>query len=112
MKIALDYDKTYTLDPVFWEEVSLLAEKYRHEIRIVTYRDPIVDNVDDKTNIVDVIYTDGIAKKFYCQWFADNKKGWMPDVWIDDRPEVIMNNSTATPEILEKWRESDEYKCS
>jgi hypothetical protein len=57
-----------------------------------------------------VIYCDGVAKRFHCHWFADDGKGWDPDVWIDDKPEGIDKNSTATKEILAVWRESEEYK--
>lgn len=109
MKIALDYDKTYTLDKWFWNAVIDLAADDGHEVRIVTYRDPVKDNIDKEVPDCPVIYTDGVAKKFYCQWFADDKKGWMPDVWIDDRPETVWENSKATPEILENWRASPEY---
>lgn len=111
MKIALDYDKTFTADPGLWRTFVHFAKQFGHEVRIVTYRDPIKDNIDEKVHPIKVIYTDGIAKRFYCLWFADDKKGWMPDVWIDDRPETAWENSKATPEILENWRNSPEYNA-
>lgn len=106
LKIALDYDKTYNADPSFWNGVIALAENHGHEVRIVTARSPNFDRIDDRVDGFPVIYCDGVAKKFHCHWFA----GWDPDIWIDDKPENINNNSTATKEILEKWRASDEYK--
>ena len=112
MKIALDYDRTYTLDKDFWNKVHMMAFKHGHEVRIVTARSPNLDPLSKIQNPHDipVVYCDGVAKRFVCRFFADDYKGWEPDVWIDDKPENIGNNSTATKEILEKWRESDEYK--
>lgn len=112
MRIALDYDNTYTKDPPFWDMFIVDAIGSGHEIRIVTARCPRKDNIDHVINGTDVIYCDGIAKRFYCKWLADDKKGWLPDIWIDDKPEGVDNNSTATEEILATWRESDEYKAT
>lgn len=112
MKIALDYDKTYTLDKDFWDEVIYRAEKRGHEIRIVTTRSPKNDYISDDRlpcQAFPVIYCDGVAKRFHCHWFADDGNGWDPDVWIDDKPQGVDNNSTATKEILEAWRASEEH---
>lgn len=103
MKIALDYDQTYTLDPAFWNRFIRMAEDHNHEIRIVTARNPILDNVDEHFDIP-VVYCDGVAKRFHCTWFAEGGEGWVPDLWIDDKPASVDNNSTATREILDKWR--------
>lgn len=106
MKIALDYDLTFTLDPVMWEEFIILAERSGHEVRIVTARSPVHDNINNQIDgLVDIIYCDGVAKRFHCEWFAENGDGWMPDIWIDDKPQSVDNNSTATREVLAKWRE-------
>lgn len=105
MKIALDYDRTYNVDKPFWDAFVELSEIYGHEVRIVTARSPVHDKVDGRVNGLRIIYCDGVAKRFHCHWFAD----WNPDVWIDDKPEGIDKNSTATKEILEKWRASEEY---
>lgn len=114
MKIALDYDKTYTLDKEFWDDVIYRAEKRGHEVRIVTTRSPSLDLItDDRLPCqgFPVVYCDGVAKRFHCHFFADDYKGWDPDVWIDDKPEGVDNNSTATKEILQKWRESPEHEA-
>lgn len=106
MKIALDYDKTYTLDPTFWNIfIASARERGDHEVRIVTARSPTLDNIDGKVGNVPIIYCDGVAKKFVCTHYAK----WVPDIWIDDKPENINNNSTATPEQLDEWRLSDEH---
>lgn len=106
MKIALDYDQTYTLDPDFWNDVIDAAVDRGHEIRIVTARAPEEDKIPVLSDFLDIIYCDGIAKRFYCTWFADDRRGWIPDVWIDDKPQSVDNNSTATREALEEWRET------
>jgi len=115
VKIALDYDKCYNLDRTFWNKVVDVANDLGHEVRIVTYRSPTDDTLSKEQvrEDIPIIYTDGVAKRFHCKWFVDKKSrtevGWNPDVWIDDRPEVVDNNSVATIEILEKWRNSEEY---
>lgn len=109
MKIALDYDLTYTLDPYLWEGFITMAINAGHDVRIVTARSPILDNIDDKVSDLPIIYCDGVAKRFHCTWFADNGNGWIPDVWIDDKPQAVDNNSTATREQLEEWRASDAH---
>lgn len=108
MKIALDYDLTYSLDPKFWNQVIAAARRNGHDIRVVTVRD---DNLDRTAPLLEleqrlpVIYTCGVAKKWYCSHFGD---GFTPDVWIDDKPESVLNNSTATPEFLVEWRATRE----
>lgn len=101
MKIALDYDLTYTLDPDFWNDFIDMAGGHGHDIRIVTARSPNHDKIDVN---LPVIYCDGVAKRFHCHWFADDGKGWDPDIWIDDKPQSVDNNSTATKEALAEWR--------
>lgn len=99
MKIALDYDQTYTVDPKFWNCFLDYAEEFGHEVRIVTARHPEKDKIDVP---LEIIYCNGVAKRFYCEHFAD----WSPDVWIDDKPHSIDENSKATKEWLKEWRET------
>ncbi|OJX48981.1 hypothetical protein [Devosia sp. 66-22] len=104
MRIALDYDKTYSLDPEFWEKVAVAAELHGHEVAIVTIRDPVLDRTLPLRNLEgkrEVFYTRGVAKRWYLTHFG---QGFVPDVWIDDNPDSIVANSTATPEGLAKWR--------
>ena len=104
MKIALDYDQTYSLDPWFWNQFIFLCECSGHDVRIVTIRDPKLDRIDKLQELekkVQVIYTNGVAKKWFLSHFGE---GFTPDIWIDDKPESILNNSTATPEWLVEWR--------
>lgn len=104
MKIALDYDLTYSLDPDFWSMVVDAAEMCGHEVRIVTIRDERFDRTAPLMQLekeLPVIYTRGVAKKWFLSHFGD---GFTPDVWIDDKPESILSNSTFSPEGLVEWR--------
>lgn len=107
MKIALDYDKTYSLDPEFWDIVISAARAFDHDVRIVTIRDPRYDRTAPLLEVekkLPVVYTRGMAKK---AWLTNNGAGdnWFPDVWIDDKPETIGLNSGLDQEGLKKWRE-------
>ena len=104
MKIALDYDHTYSADPKLWNGFIFAAQGAGHDIRIVTARDDRFDRTEKilaAGERVDVIYTRGIAKRWYCEHFV---KDFAPDVWIDDKPESIIANSDFSAEDLAKWR--------
>ena len=79
MKIALDYDGTFTEDPQFWEAVIALAKQHHHDIRFVTLREDAELPID-----CPIIYTGMKPKGRYVIEY-----GWIPDVWIDDHPERI-----------------------
>jgi len=104
MKIALDYDNTYSLDPIFWDTFIRGCEIRGIDVRIVTARDERLDRSAPLVELekkISVIYTRGVAKKWYCAHFGE---GFIPDVWIDDKPESILQNSPMTPEFLVEWR--------
>lgn len=106
MKIALDYDLTYTLDPPFWESFFEQVWAAGHIVKIVTARSKELDNIDDRVPPhFDIIYCDGVAKKFACHHYHN----FDPDIWIDDKPEAVHNNSTATKEILAEWRATRDH---
>lgn len=94
MKIALDYDNTYTAAPALWENFVEEAVKSKHAVRIITYRSVGADNeklIEAAKKLgVKVMFTAGTAKRKYCI-----DKGWEPDIWIDDKPESIINDSDA-----------------
>mgnify|MGYP002757933485 CR=1 FL=1 len=101
MKIALDYDNTYTEDPNFWNAFSEDAVERGHTVYIVTARDDRYDYIDQHFPYVkDVIYCRGVAKRWFCHHFPRIDF----DIWIDDKPESIDNNSTATRDQLDEWR--------
>lgn len=106
MKIALDYDLTFTLDAASWLRFAADFVAAGHEIRIVTIRDDRFDRTAELVKLegaIGVIYTRGVAKRWFCDHFGE---GFRPDVWIDDKPETILSNSTTAPDGLLDWRAS------
>jgi hypothetical protein len=113
VKIALDYDRTYQHEKDFWDAFLLLSKAAGHQVWIVTARSPVKDRlttgqVSSATRelLQDIIYCDGIAKRWALHHFHDLDI----DVWIDDKPDNILENSSATKEVLKGWRESEEYR--
>lgn len=116
MKIALDYDKTYNLNKPFWDTFIMMSKAAGHDVHIVTARSPAKDRLTYKQIPLEVydylaktnpvIYCDGIAKR----WHLHHHYDLDIDVWVDDKPDNIVANSTATKEILEGWRASEDYK--
>ena len=105
LKIALDYDETYSRDPEFWDMFIQLCRARKYDVRIVTVRDERFDRSAELVAVekkLPVIYTRGVAKQWYCSHFAD---GFNPEIWIDDRPKSILENSSLAPDDLAKWRE-------
>ena len=105
MLLALDFDATYTLDPDYWNKVIELTRESGHEIIMATYRhavadwDPIMEKID-----LDIHFTDGKAKKPFLE-----EKGIVVDVWLDDRPLTVVEDSAwgqDSPELA-AWREAN-----
>jgi hypothetical protein len=63
MKIALDYDDTYTRDPKLWEDFGASVRLAGHEITIVTKRGPSNQGPIAYKTAIPVIYTDRKAKQ-------------------------------------------------
>lgn len=110
--IALDYDETYTADPLFWREFMSSARERGHNVFICTYRDDRFDRTDEldflEQDDFDVVYTRGVAKRFWCEQFGPGKV----DVWIDDEPEAILNNSNLSVDGLHVWRGGNKIAAS
>lgn len=80
MKIALDYDGTYTQDPVLWGAFILQAEARGHEVFCITNRFP-----DQVAEIACPVFYTSMDKKGH----HAVRMGLKPDIWIDDHPERI-----------------------
>jgi hypothetical protein len=76
MKIALDYDNTFSADPELWAAFAGAALQRGHDIRIVTSRHPGCP-----------VPVQGIPI-IYCS-FTAKRKHFQADVWIDDDPPHI-----------------------
>lgn len=93
LKIALDYDQTYTADKLLWNRFIKLAINMDHEIKFVTARFENADtyhNKDWRTNAdieadanqlgIDIVYCNHKPKQ----------EVYNADIWIDDRPATII----------------------
>ena len=80
MKIALDYDKTYTADPVLWGAFIATASARGHDVKIVTMRRPDERVLDAPA---EVVYTSRKAKSSV----------YSADIWIDDSPHWVHQDS-------------------
>ena len=86
MRIGLDYDGTFTLDPQFWLAFIESAKANGHEVICVTMRFP-----DEPVDMpIPVIYTSRVAKAFHMAAI-----GRLPDVWIDDSPHWIYQGAAS-----------------
>ena len=88
MRIALDWDNTFTSDTVFWQKFILSCPNW--DVYIVTARSPDVP--------IEFI-PEGIKGVIYCSWEA-KKNHFNADIWIDDDPGAIINGYVVTPDGL------------
>lgn len=86
MRIALDYDGTYTEDPELWDEFIASAVERGHDVTIVTMRSEDIQQIPHNIE-ADIIYTDLKGKRDYCA-----RDGIEFDVWIDDHPEWVVRD--------------------
>lgn len=82
MRIALDYDGTYTRDPQFWNAMIEWATQRGHEVICVTMRDAEQAYIGQMP--CPVYYSDMVPKAVYMA-----KLGIAVDVWVDDKPQWI-----------------------
>jgi hypothetical protein len=83
--IAIDYDDTYTADPVGWGLCIVLMQSRGHEVICVTYRSDAGGMEDGPWS--NIISTNGRAKAEFC-----SSVGYNVDIWIDDKPHLILNS--------------------
>ena len=80
MKIALDFDNTFTKEPQLWLNFIHSARMLGNEVKIVTSRHPGCPVHFNFAQFgIDVIYCSATAKR----------KHYDADVWIDDDPKHI-----------------------
>lgn len=93
MNISLDYDETYTRDPIAWDEMIKIFRSRGHTVYCVTMRSAAIhDSLEVSSDLngkVDAIFfTDGKAKKPYIE-----DLGLWIDVWIDDMPIFVFKDA-------------------
>jgi hypothetical protein len=113
MIIALDFDDTYNRDPDMWDGVIKCINNHDNSVLLATYGhpvldyDPLFDRLSDLG--VECFFTDGKAKRPFLR-----DLGIYVDVWIDDNPFSITQDSAWThdsPE-LHAWREANSLKTA
>jgi hypothetical protein len=95
MNISLDYDNTFTRDPVFWLNTVNYARLRGHKVYCVTMRSPEegAQVFHDLTGKVDgICFTNRRAKKDYMF-----ELGISIDVWIDDMPFFVYQDAADRP---------------
>lgn len=89
MRIALDFDETFTRDPALWTEFVRHAKERGHDVRFVTMRYPTegedIEAYADRS-CIPIIYTSRAQKRAFCA-----AQDFRPHVWIDDSPEFIVD---------------------
>ena len=94
MNISLDYDETYTQDPILWHHLIRIAKERGHKVYVVTMRFPEegADVLQDlNSHVEQIIFTSRQAKKEYCY----KNHNLNIDVWIDDMPFFVVNSATS-----------------
>ena len=95
--IALDYDDTFTADPVFWRAFIELAQAGGHKVIIATLRE---NNYGNPKEINDALGVGHLVPIVFCNHrYKDEmcrKAGYTVDIWIDDMPEAVRERYTQT----------------
>lgn len=91
MLIVIDYDETFTRDPLGWQEVCEVLKAHGHSVIGATMRSES-EGADLSPIYLEicnfVVFTDRKAKRHFLA-----EHDIYPDVWIDDTPEFIAHNA-------------------
>ena len=92
MNIALDFDGTYTLDPALWDQFIAASRLAGHKVICCTMRHEESEGDRVKLALAEkvdrVVFTGRMAKADFLK-----RRGIEIDVWIDDNPGWIFNDS-------------------
>jgi len=98
MNVALDYDETYTLDPLVWDKIIKLLINEGHHVYCVTKRyESIADDIKLALDIPIIFVAKGVAKLQ-----AVRLKGIKIDIWIDDKPQSITPYKRGSGTLINK----------
>lgn len=93
MLIALDYDDTFTRDPLGWQSVCAILKVRGHTIVGATMRNHF------EAKDINPIYLEICTEIYFSNREAKRaflaREGVFPDVWIDDNPEFICYSASA-----------------
>jgi hypothetical protein len=83
-RIAVDFDETFTDDPLLWGAFIQQAKARLHHVMFVTFRSDKGDNSDIFAEAealgIEVIFTSGRQKQHVVE----------ADIWIDDQPQTVV----------------------
>ena len=90
MNISLDYDDTYTRDPLLWNVFIQDCLVRGHTVYVVTMRTPeqgreVLESVGQRVGESRCYFTSMQSKRNYMY-----ARGISIDVWIDDMPDAIL----------------------
>ena len=91
MNVAIDYDETYTLDKILWDQIINLFINAGHDVYCVTKR--YKDIADDIRHDMAIPIIYATKSKLEAVTDANIKI----DVWIDDKPQSIIPYKARTP---------------
>ena len=105
MKIAIDWDDTYTADPALFNAIISLMIERGHVVYCVTARrGSPADKREVRIPNVPTFFT-GYASK---TWHMNNIEGIKVDIWIDDNPAMCAFGSDevkpATIKLAKRWQ--------
>jgi hypothetical protein len=91
MILSIDYDDTYTRDPLFWNWVAQEAMDRGHTVWCVsarhqTHMEEPVQTIGRIIGEDKCVGTNGVAKRDY----LFKHKGVYADVWVDDMPDTVV----------------------
>jgi len=96
MIVSLDYDDTYTRDPELWNKIVMLMRDKGHTVYVISARyDRQMDEVHNsigKIVGIDNCYGTNMQQK---REYMYKNHGILIDVWIDDMPEMIVENTNG-----------------
>ena len=88
MIVSIDYDNTFSADPVAWEFAIAALRSRGHVVICVTARQESQASkavlTHELPNGIPIVFSGDQAKEV-----AAIKHGYLVDVWIDDRPERV-----------------------
>lgn len=89
MLIALDFDETYTADPLLFTAFVAMAQKAGHSVVVATMRhEEEGSDVRSELGWLPIYFTGRKAKRPFLA-----AAGVHPDIWIDDNPAWIVQDA-------------------
>jgi hypothetical protein len=103
MIISIDFDDTFTADPITWKWVIKLLQSSSHTVVCVTGRHGTQEDIDETSAAlpagIPVVFAGDEAKND-----AAILAGYAVDVWIDDQPARVMGKFARFEKVIRSTR--------